>query len=113
MADQFRIQQSITFIQQTPPETYRLMETNIIDLPLSHNNAKSIIPASTTNLKIADNVNIFIMNSSKGIILKIGSSSNPSIENVSHFSYKGSKTSFFISNQTTEDITITYSTCSI
>jgi len=113
MVDQYKIQEAITFIQQTPPETYRLMDVTIINTPTAYEHGKLLIPAATTDLKVAEDINIFIMNCATGLTLKIGGSTNPSITNVTHFSYKGSKTSFWISNDGTEDITISYSTCAL
>jgi len=113
MADQYKIQEAVTFIQQTPPETYRLMDVTIIDIPLAYKHGKITIPAATVDLELADDVNIFIMACATGLTLKVGGSTNPEITNVTHFSYKGSKTSFWISNTTTEDITLSYSTCSL
>jgi len=113
MSDTFRIQEAITFVQQTPPETYRLLDVTINNIPVAYNNGKVLLAAATTDLKVADEVNIFILNCSTGVTLKVGASTNPAIENVTHFSYKGAKTDFYLSNTETEDITVSIATCSL
>jgi len=95
MADQFKIQEAITFVQQTPPETYRLMDVTIVDIPLAYEHGKVVVPKGTVeSLKIAEDVNIFIMNCTVGVSLKIGSTTAPDLINITHFSYKGNKSSF-------------------
>lgn len=113
MADQYKIQEAVTFIQQTPPETYRLMDVTIIDTPAAYEHGKVNGEAGVVDLKVAEDVNIFIMNCAVGVSLKFGSTTNPSLTNVTHFSYKGAKTSFWVSNSETEDILISYSTCAL
>ena len=53
------------------------------------------------------------MNCAAGVSLKVGGTTNPPLSNVTHFSYKGNKISFYVSNEGTEDITISYATCSL
>jgi hypothetical protein len=113
MSDQFKIQEAITFIQQTPPETYRLMDVTIIDIPEAYEHGKVLISASAVDVKVAEDVNIFVMNCATGVTLKVGGTTNPELSNITHFSYKGNKTSFWVSNSGTEDITVSYSTCSL
>ncbi len=113
MADQFRIQEAITFVQQTPPETFRLMDVTINNLPLAYGHGKVVVEAETVDLKIVDDVNIFIMHCDTGVSVKFGSSTNAAIENVTHLSYKGNKTSIYISNPGTEDIAVSFATCSL
>ncbi|MDD4081863.1 MAG: hypothetical protein PHD05_00615 [Sphaerochaetaceae bacterium] len=110
MADQLRIQEAITFIQQTPPETFRLMDVTINTLPTGYEHGKVTVEAATTDLEIATDVNIFVMSCETGIDIKLGSSVSPAIENVTHFSYKGDKTSVFATNSGTEDISVAYAT---
>lgn len=113
MSDQFKLQQAVTFIQQTPPETYRLMDITVIDIPAMYEHGKIAATAGVIDLKVADEVNIFIMNCATGLTLKIGGTTNPEMANVTNFCYKGNKTSFWVSNSGTEDITLNYSTCSL
>jgi len=113
MADQFRIQEAVTFVQTTPPETFRLMDLTINNLPVTYSHGKVLAEASVTDLKVADEVNIFIMFCETGVSLKFGSTTNAAMSNVTHFSYKGAKTSFWVSNSETEDISITVATCCI
>lgn len=113
MADQFRIQEAVTFVQATPPETFRLMDVTINNLPVAYEHGKVLAVASVIDLKVAEEVNIFIMNCATGVSLKLGATTNPALTNVTHFSYKGSKTTIYVSNEETEDISITYATCSL
>ncbi len=113
MADLFKIQEAITFSQQTPPETFRLMDVTIDNIPLSYENGKVLIVAATVDQLVAEQVNIFVMNCDSGVTLKVGGSTNPAISNVTHFSYKGNKTDFYISNAGTEDIAVKFCTCSL
>ncbi len=113
MADQFRIQEAITFVQATPPETFRLMDITINNLPIAYEHGKVLVPAASIDLKVAEEVNIFILNCNNGVSLKFGNTTNPAITNVTHFSYKGNKTTIYISNTGTEDISVSYATCSL
>lgn len=113
MADIFKIQEAITFTQQTPPETFRLMDITIQVTPSSYEHGKITAVAETTDVLVAENVNIFVMNCSTGVTLKIGGTTNPEISNVTHFSYYGAKTDFYISNSSTEDIPVTFSSASV
>lgn len=113
MSDTFRIQEAITFVQQTPPETFRLMDVTINNIPTAYEHGKVLIASEAIDQEVATDVNIFIMTCATGLTLKVGDSTAPAIDNVTHFSYKGNKTSFFMSNAGTEDITVTYATCCI
>ena len=113
MSDTFKIQEAITFIQQTPPETFRLMDVTVLNIPTAYEHGKVLVGADTEDQTIATDVNIFVMSCATGITLKIGDTTAPAMENVTHFSYKGNKTAFYASNSGTEDITITYATCCI
>jgi len=113
MADQFKIQEAITFVQQTPPETFRLMDVTVDNLPLAYEHGKVLATAAVIDLKVAEEVNIFIMNCSTGVSVKLGTTTNPALSNVTHFSYKGNKTTVYVSNSGTEDISISYATCSL
>jgi hypothetical protein len=113
MADQFKIQEAITFVQQTPPETFRLMDVTIENLPDGYEHGKVTIPAETTDMQVADQVNIFVMYSTTAVTVKLGTSVSTALTGVTHLSYKGSKTDVFISNAETEDISIKYATCTI
>lgn len=113
MTDQFKIQEAITFIQQTPPETYRLMDVTIVDVPLAYEHGKVVVEPSVVDLKITEDVNIFVMNCATGVSLKAGATTASALANVMHFSYKGSKLSFYVSNPSTEAVTISYTTCSL
>ena len=113
MADQFRIQEAVTFVQATPPETFRLMDVTINNLPVAYEHGKVLAVAAVVDLKVAEDVNIFIMYCESGVSVKLGSTTNPALTNVTHFSYKGNKTSVWVSNTGTEDISISYSTCSL
>jgi hypothetical protein len=109
MADQFKIQEAITFTQQTPPETFRLMDITIQVIPASYEHGKITAEAEVVNLQVAKDANIFVMNCSTGVTLKVGGTTNPEITNVTHFSYQGSKTDFYVSNPETEDVSISFS----
>jgi len=113
MSDQFKLQEAVTFIQQTPPETYRLMDITIVDIPVAYEHGKVLAASNVVDLKIAEDVNIFIMHCATGVSLKIGEMTNPTLLNVTQFSYKGNKTTFYVSNEGTEDITISYATCKL
>jgi hypothetical protein len=113
MSDTFKIQEAITFAQQTPPETFRLMDVTINNIPTAYEHGKVLVAADTEDQTIAEDVNIFVMYCATGVILKVGDTTAPPMENVTHFSYKGNKTAFYVSNDGTEDITITYATCCI
>lgn len=113
MADQFRIQEAVTFVQATPPETFRLMDITINNLPVAYEHGKISAVAAVIDLKVAEEVNIFIMNCDTGVSVKLGGTTNPALANVTHFSYKGNKTSVWVSNTGTEDISISYATCSL
>ena len=111
--DQFRIQEAITFVQQTPPETFRLMDVTINNIPVAYEHGKILATAAVVDLKVAEEVNIFTMSCETGVSLKLISTVSTALTNVTHFSYKGNKISFWVSNPGTEDISITYSTCSL
>ena len=111
MADIFKLQEAITFVQQTPPETFRLMDVTISNLPLGYNHGKVSVVAATVDQEIATDVNIFVMNCATGVSVKFGNTTADTILNVTHLSYKGAKTSIFVSNTGTEDIDISYATC--
>jgi len=113
MADQFKIQEAVTFVQQTPPETFRLMDITIDNIPAAYEHGKVLATAGVIDLKVAEDVNIFIMNCPTGVSIKLGGTTNPSLSNVTHFSYKGNKTSIWVSNSGTEDVSISYATCSL
>jgi hypothetical protein len=113
MSDQFRIQEAITFVQQTPPETFRLMDVTIENLPAGYEHGKVTIAAETTDQQVADQVNIFTMYSETAVSVKFGATTNPALTGVTHLSYKGSKTDIFISNAETEAVSIKYATCVI
>lgn len=113
MSDQFRIQEAITFVQQTPPETFRLMDVTINNIPVAYEHGKVSATAGVIDLKVAEEVNIFIMDCATGVSIKLGATTNPALSNVTHFSYKGNKTTVYISNSGTEDITVNYATCSL
>ena len=111
--DQFRIQEAITFCQQTPPETFRLMDVTINNLPTAYTHGKVLAEAAVIDLKVAEDVNIFIMNCDTGVSVKLGSTTAAALDNVTHFSYKGNKTTVYVTNGGTEDISISYATCSL
>ena len=113
MADQFKIQEAITFVQQTPPETFRLMDVTIDNIPIAYEHGKVLAVAAVIDLKVAEEVNIFIMNCATGVSVKVGGTTNPALSNVTHFSYKGNKTSIWVSNSGTEDVSVSYATCSL
>jgi hypothetical protein len=113
MSDQFRIQEAITFVQATPPETFRLMDSTINNLPIAYEHGKVLAIAAVVDLKVAEEVNIFVMNCDSGVSVKLGATTNPALSNVTHFSYKGNKTTIFVSNIGTEYISISYATCSL
>ena len=113
MADQFKLQEAITFVQQTPPESYRLMDILIIDLPQAYAHGKVSVPAAAVDLEVVTDVNIFVLNCATGVTLKIGNTTNPPLTNVTQFSYKGNKTTFYVSNTGTEDINVDYASCSL
>jgi len=111
--DSFKIQEAITFVQQTPPETFRLMDVTIQSIPLGYEHGKVAAIAAVIDLKVAEEVNIFIMNCATGVSVKLGSTTAPALMNVTHLSYKGNKTTVYISNPGTEDIDISYATCTL
>lgn len=113
MSDQFRIQEAITFVQQTPPETFRLMDVTINNIPLAYEHGKVLAEAGVIDLKVAEEVNIFVMNCDTGVTVKFGSTTAAALLNVTHLSYKGNKTTIYISNPGTEDVSVQYSTCSL
>ncbi len=113
MADQFKIQEAVTFVQATPPETFRLMDVTIDNIPVAYEHGKVLATAAVIDLKVAEEVNIFIMNCATGVSVKVGGTTNPALSNVTHFSYKGNKTSIWVSNSGTEDVSISYATCSL
>lgn len=113
MSDQFRVQEAITFVQQTPPETFRLMDVTIDNLPAAYEHGKVLATAAVADLKVAEEVNIFVMNCNTGVSVKLGATTNPALSNVTHLSYKGNKTTVYVSNTGTEDISINYATCSL
>ena len=104
MADQFNIQETITFVQATPPTTFLLMGTNIIDLPVSYDHGKMLVAAGVTGQTIASNVHFFTMFCTGPVSLIIGA---VTLTNVTYFSYKGDKASFGISTGSTP-VNITY-----
>jgi len=127
MSDQYKIQEAITFTQQTPPVTYLLMDVTINNIPVAYEHGKVLATAAVIdlkialnneikialNLKIAEEVNIFVMNCDTGVSVKFGSTTAAALSNVTHLSYKGNKTTIYVSNSGTEDISISYSTCSL
>ncbi len=113
MANQFKIQEAVTFAQQTPPETFRLMDITIQVVPVAYEHGMIIAESEVVDLKVSEEVNIFILNCASGVSLKVGSTTNPAMTNVTHYSYQGAKTSFWVSNSGTEDITISFATASI
>jgi len=113
MSDQYKIQEAITFTQQTPPVTYLLMDVTINNIPVAYEHGKVLATAAVIDLKIAEEVNIFVMNCETGVSVKFGSTTAAALSNVTHLSYKGNKTTIYVSNSGTEDISISYSTCSL
>ncbi len=113
MPDILKIQEALTFVQQTPPETFRLMDITIQVTPTDFEHGKMVVLAEATDVGIVSDVNIFVMKSSTGVTLKIGSTTSPAITNVTHFSYQGSKTSFYVSNTTTEDIQVSFASAKV
>ena len=113
MANQFRVQEAITFTQQTPPETFRLMDITIQVIPNAYEHGMIIAAAEVIDLKVAEEVNIFTMSCPTGVDVKVGSLTAPVLSSVTYFSYKGSKTTIWVSNSTTEDISITFATATI
>jgi len=113
MADIFKIQEAITFVQATPPETFRLMDVTIQVTPVSYEHGKVTATAAVVDLQIADQVNIFTMSCATGVSLKVGSTTAAAMTNITHFSYQGAKTDFYVSNSGTEDISITFATSSV
>lgn len=113
MADQFRMQEAITFVQASPPETFRLMDVTINNLPVAYEHGKVLAEAEVVDLKVAEEVNVFTMNCATGVSVKFGNTTVDALENVTFISYQGSKTTIYISNGGTEDIVINYATCSI
>jgi len=113
MSDLFKIQEAITFTQQTPPETFRLMDITISNIPLGYEHGKVAAIAAVVDLKVAEDVNIFIMNCATGLSVKFGSTTAAALTNVTHLSYKGAKTTIYVSNTGTEDIDISYATCTL
>jgi len=113
MSNQFKVQEAVTFSQQSPPETFRLMDVTIQIVPVAYEHGMVIAESEVVDLEVAGEVNIFILNCASGVSLKIGSTTNPALTNVTHFSYQGAKTSFYVSNAGTEDITISFATASI
>jgi len=111
MADQLKIEQVVTFVQESPPETYRLLSISDIKVPSGgYTYGKMTIPANTVDQKIAEDVNIFMMSSSSGVSLKIGSTTATELMALNSFSYDGSKTTIYVSNPSTEDIVINFVT---
>lgn len=113
MSDLFKIQEAITFTQATPPETFRLMDVTISNIPLAYNHGKIVAVAAVVDLKVAEEVNIFVMNCATGVSVKFGSTTAAALTNVTHLSYKGAKTTIYISNPGTEDVDISYATCTL
>ena len=108
MSDQLKIQEAVTFVQQTPPESYRLLDITIVDIPAAYKHGKVVAAAAVIDQKITEDTNIFTMSCAVGITLKVGGTTSPSMTNLTYFSYKGAKTSFWISNPGTEDVPIDY-----
>lgn len=113
MSDIFKIQEAITFIQSSPPETFRLMDTTIQVTPVSYEHGKITATAAVVDLLIAEEVNIFTLYCTTGVSLKVGSSVASAMTNVTHFSYQGAKTKFYISNPGTEDISVNFAASSV
>jgi hypothetical protein len=112
MSDQLKLQTAVTFVQQSPPETVRLIDTERVCMPTGYANGMLTTNSNDVDVMIVDGANIFIMTASKGITLKIGTTTALPLLNLTEFSYRGQKTVFFISNPTTEAIAIKYASAS-
>jgi hypothetical protein len=112
MSDQLKLQTAVTFVQQQPPETVRLMDTERICMPVGYANGMLTTNSNDIDVMIVDGANIFIMAASKGVTLKVGTTTALPLLNVTDFSYRGQKTVFFISNPSTEAIAIKYASAS-
>ena len=111
--DQLRIQEAVTFVQQTPPESYRLLDISIIDIPAGYKHGKIVAEAAVVDYKVAEETNIFTMYCPVGVTLKVGGTTSPAMTNITYFAYKGNKTSFWVSNPGTENVTIDYAAASL
>ena len=113
MANQFKIQEAVTFSQQTPPESFRLMDVTIQVIPAAYEHGMVIATNGIVDQEIASDVNIFVLDCATGVTLKIGNTTSPPMTNVTHFCYQGAKTDFYVSNPGTEDIPVSFATASI
>lgn len=108
MADSVQFAVSVTFTDGDLQQTKRLMDETDAHEPVSHESGEANIPAQTSDLEIATNVNLFSMKADSAISLKIGNTTNPEHTNMNAFVYDGSPTSIFVSNPGTESIKMRY-----
>ncbi len=112
MADQVRVQTSVSFIQESPPATIQLMNTIQDTIPESHNHGVQNLNATTTDYQLATNINVCVLNCSNTFEVKVGSTTAPALTTKS-FMYNGAIVDIFISNTTTEPINIEYMTSAV
>lgn len=105
MADTLNIIETVIFNQQTPPQSFRLLDAELSNIPVSYSHGKITIPAGTENYIIGLDSNICILRcAASTFTVKVGNTTNPAMTLMKLFNYYGSKTNFYVSNPLTEDI---------
>lgn len=113
MSDQLTISESVVYQQESPAQTSQLLNISSAKIPVSHNSGRINLAASTIDFLVATNVNICVINSSDNINIKIGGTTKSALIDMTILTYSGMKTSFHISNSSTEDIQVDFVVASL
>ncbi len=107
MADQIRVQTSVSYIQETPPSNTQLLNTIQTQLHESYNHGVQRLGPNIIDYQLSINVNMVVLNCDTDFVVKLGSTTNPQIVTKS-FMYNGEVTDVYLSNPTTNPIEIQY-----
>ncbi len=112
MADQIRVQTSVSYIQETPPANSQLLNTVQTQLHESYNHGVQRLGPNIIDYQLSINVNLIVLNCETDFVVKLGSTTNPEIVTKS-FMYNGAVTNLYISNPTSNPIEIKYMTSAV
>ena len=112
MADQIRVQTSVSYIQETPPANNQLLNVIQTQLHESYNHGIQRLGPNIIDYQLAINSNLIVLNCEVDFVVKIGSTTNNSMTTKS-FMYNGEVTDLYVSNPTTNPIDISYMTSAV
>ncbi len=112
MADQIRVQTSVSYIQETPPSNSQLLNTVQTQLHESYNTGNQRLGPNVIDYQLAINVNLIVLSCDTDFVVKLDSTTNPQIVTKS-FMYNGAVTNLYISNPTSNPLDIEYMTSAV